>query len=210
MPKNYFSWVSIFMLLLSLIAFSDNLFYDIGQESNSDPKFIVHGLFFLAWFVILVVQSNFIRKGDIRAHRKWGMWGMGIALGVILSTFYVFYAVYEGWEAMPGFVKVNRVFTVSFTVLVALAYWKRTYPALHKRFLFVGTFYVLGPVIDRVGGKLLGESLLNIVFVEGIIWNGLFISLFLYDKQTLKRIHPISWIGFIWFYIFWIYSILAE
>lgn len=210
MPKNYFSWVSIFMLLLSLIGFSDNLFYDLGQESNSDPKFIVHGLFFLAWFVIMVVQSNFIRKGDIRAHRKWGMWGMGIALGVILSTFYVFYAVFEGWEAMPGFVKVNRVFTVSFTVLVALAYWKRTDPALHKRFLFVGTFYVLGPVIDRVGGKFLEESLLNIVFVEGVIWNGLFISLFLYDKQTLKRIHPISWIGFVWFYIFWIYSILAE
>lgn len=138
------------------------------------------------------------------------MWGIGIALGVILSTFYLFYAVFESWEAMPGFVKVNRIFTLSFTVLVGLAYWKRSVPALHKRFIYVGTFYVLGPVIDRVGGKFLEESLLNFVLMEGIIWNGLFLSLFLYDYQTLKKVHKISWIGFIWFYLFWIYSILAE
>lgn len=208
MQKNYFSWVSILLLILSLIAFSDNLIYDVGQESNSDPKFVIHGLFFLAWFVILVIQSNLIRKGDIQAHRKWGMVGMGIALGVILSTFYVFVAVYEGWDAMPFFVKANRIFTVSFTVLVGLAYWKRTRPVLHKRFLFVGTFFVLGPVIDRVGGKFLGENLMSYVIFEFFIWFGLFISLFLYDRKTLNKVHPISWIGFLWFFAIWIFTFL--
>jgi hypothetical protein len=206
MPKNYFSWASIFLLVLSLIAFSDNLFYDIGQESNSDPKFIIHGLFFLAWFVILVIQSNFIRKGDIRAHRKSGMWGMGTALGVILSTFYVFYAVYEGWSAMEGFVKANRIFTLTFTVFVLLAYVTRKTPTAHKRYLFVGTLYILGPVIDRVADKLGGGSDLSFLLFETVIWNGLFISLLIYDWKTLKSLHPISWIGFIWFYLVWLFS----
>src|SRR5690606_8613641 len=94
MKKNYFIVAALILLLLSIIAFSDNLFTDIGQESNKDPKFIIHGLFFLAWFIILVTQSHLIRKGDYKAHRKWGMWGMWIAIGVVLSTFYVFYAVY--------------------------------------------------------------------------------------------------------------------
>jgi hypothetical protein len=44
----YFSIISVLMLSLSIIAFSDNLFTDLGQPSNSDPKFIVHGLFGLA------------------------------------------------------------------------------------------------------------------------------------------------------------------
>lgn len=207
MVKNYFSFVSIFLLILSLIAFSDNLFYDIGQESNSDPKFIIHGIFFLAWFIDLVIQSNFIRKGDVRAHRKWGIWGMGIALGVILSTFYVFYAVYEGWEEMEPFVKANRIFTFTFTILVGLAYWKRKNSVVHKRYLFVGTFYVLGPVIGRVADKLGDGSDLGYLLFEGFIWNGLFISLLVYDWKTLGKFHPITWIGFIWFYVIWLQTL---
>lgn len=207
MVKSFFSWTSIFMLLLSLVAFSDNLFYDIGQESNSDPKFIIHGIFFLAWFIMLVVQSNFIRKGDIRTHRIWGMWVMGIALGVILSTFYVFYAVYEGWDVMPSYVKSNRIFTLSFAILVLLAFLKRKNAAAHKRFLYVGTVYVLGPVIGRVADKLIGGSDLTYVIFEAVIWHVLFISLLVYDWKTLKKPHPITWIGFLWFYLVWGYTL---
>lgn len=206
MPKNYFSWASIVLLLLAVAGFSDNLFYDVRQESNSDPKFVVHGLFFLAWFVMLVVQSNFIRKGDIRAHRKWGLLGMVVALGVILSTFYVFYAVYEGWSAMSGFVKANRIFTLSFAVMVFWAYLKRRNPAFHKRLLLVGTLYVMGPIIDRVGGKLGQENELSYFLIEVIFWNGAFVSLLVYDWKTLRRIHPVTWIGLIWFYVVWVFS----
>ncbi|MBC6365846.1 hypothetical protein [Algoriphagus sp. AK58] len=207
--KSYFSWITVILLVLALIAFSDNLIYDIGQESNSDPKFVIHGLFFLAWFIILVVQTNLIRKGDIRAHRKWGMIGMGIGLGVVVSTFYVFYAVYEGWEAMEGFVRANRIFTLSFTIMLAWAYWKRNKPDLHKRLLMVGTWLTLGPVVDRVAGKLGGESDWYYLLFEVIIWNGLFISLILFDRKTLGKVHPVTWIGFLWFYVVWMYSWLV-
>jgi hypothetical protein len=54
--KNYyFQIVSTFLLVLSFIAFSDNLITDIGQESNSDLKFIIHGLFMfviIGWVII--------------------------------------------------------------------------------------------------------------------------------------------------------------
>jgi len=36
-----------------------------------------------------------------------------------------------------------------------------------------------------------------------------FISLFIYDWLTLKKIHWISWTGCIWFYIVWTISILS-
>ena len=144
MTKSYFSRASIVLLLLSVFAFSDNLVYDIGQPSNSDPKFVIHGLFFLAWYILLVIQTNFIRKGNIRAHRTWGIWGMAIGAGVILSTFYVFYAIYEGWGAMDGGVRANRIFTVTFAGMLVWAYLRRTQPALHNRLIFVCTLYVLG------------------------------------------------------------------
>ena len=209
MKKHYFFLATLVLLILSIIGFSDNLFTDVGQESNSDPKFIIHGLFFLAWFILLVIQSNFIRQRDHRAHMKWGLWGMGIAAGVIVSTFYVFYAVYEGWAAMPGHVRANRIFTVSFAILVYLAYVKRRVPNAHKRFLFMGTLYVMGPVIGRVAEKLGDGSDLGFILFEIIFWNAALISLVAYDWITLRRIHTITWVGSLWFYVVWVYSILV-
>jgi hypothetical protein len=105
MRKYYFQTASLFLLVLSIIAFSDNLITDVGQKSNSDPKFIIHGLIMFAWFIIFAIQANFIRKGNYAAHIKWGIAGMITAIGVFLSTVYVFVAVYKGWESMPFFCK---------------------------------------------------------------------------------------------------------
>ncbi len=132
---------------------------------------------------------------------------MLIALGVILSTFYVFYAEFEGWEVMPNFVKADRVFTVTFAILVYLAYQYRKNAGFHKRYIFVGTFYVLGPIIGRVADKLGATNDTNYLLFESVIWNGLFLSLLTYDWQTIKKLHPISWLGFIWFYVIWLLSI---
>mgnify|MGYP006185258279 FL=1 len=208
MRKNYFFWTSLFLLFLSVFAFSDNLFYDVKQESNSDPKFIIHGLFFLAWFIILVIQTGYIRKGNYKAHRTLGITGMLIGLGVIISTFYVFVAVYKGWTVMPFFVKANRFLTASFAILILLAYLNRKYGIKHKRYIYVGTLYVLGPVLDRVAGKLMINTDAGTIVFNTIIWNVLFISLFVYDWRTLKKIHPISWVGCIWFYVVWVLSLV--
>lgn len=203
--KNpFFTITTLFLLVLSVIAFSDNLFYDVGQESNSDPKFVIHGIFFLVWFVMLVVQSNFIRKGDYKAHMRWGMWGMAVAAGVVLSTFYIFYVEFKGWDVMPGHVKSNRIFTVTFAILVLLAYLKRKRPLLHKRFLWIGTVLVLGPVIGRVAGKLGDGSDMSYILFEAVIWNGLFLSLIAYDWMTLKKVHWVTLGGVVWFYLVWV------
>jgi len=41
----FFPIASFLLLFLTIAGFWDNLFTDVGQPSNSDPKFIVHGLF---------------------------------------------------------------------------------------------------------------------------------------------------------------------
>lgn len=206
MRKYYFQAASIFLLILSLIAFSDNLITDVGQKSNSDPKFIIHGLFMFAWFILLVIQTNFIRKGNYTAHIKWGIVGMVTAIGVFLSTVYVFIAIYKGWDATPFFAKANRIFMLSFAVLVVLAYVNRKNGAKHKRLIYMSTLLILEPILSRVSGNLFIE---NVDAFIAIVWNGLFISLFVYDWLTLNKIHRISWMGVIWFYIVWTFSLLT-
>lgn len=171
------------MLLMSVVAFSDNLITNVGQKSNSDPKFIIHGLFCFAWFIMLVVQSGFIRSKNYKAHIRWGVAGMIMALGVFISSVYIFVVVFKGWDAMRLFVKANRMLMFSFAICIWLAYRYRKKPILHKRFIQVGTFYIIGPpILDRLSGRINFD---NVELFNVIVPNMLFLSLFIYDWTTL-------------------------
>lgn len=204
MKKYYFLTVSTLLLILSFIAFSDNLITDIGQESNSDPKFIIHGLFMFAWFVTFVTQSSFIARGNYQSHIKWGKIGFLISIGVFLSTLYVFISVFKGWDAMEPFVKANRLFWLSFATFILLAYLNRKNKLAHKRLIFWAIILPIEPIIGRVSDFFLID---NWELFYALVWHIFFASFFIYDWLTLKRIHPISWIGFAWFYLAWIISI---
>ncbi|MBX3238472.1 MAG: hypothetical protein KIT80_06765 [Chitinophagaceae bacterium] len=209
MKKNYFFIASLLLLLLSIFGFSDNLIWDLGQESNSDPKFIIHGLFMFAWFIIFVVQTNFIRKGDYKTHMKWGIAGMVTAIGVFLSTVYVFIAIFESWDAMAFYVKANRFFMLSFAVFVVLGYLHRREATKHKRLIYLASLLILEPILSRVSGHIGIENFNYAAAFILLVWNGLFVSLLVYDWMTLKKIHKISWLGFMWFYIVLAISILT-
>lgn len=206
MKKNYFLVASICLLLFSIIGFSDNLFFDINQPSNSDPKFIVHGMFMFAWFIILVVQTNFIRKGNYQAHMRWGMAGLIAALGTVISTIYVFVAVYKGWDAMPFYAKANRFLLPSFAIFVWLGYKNRKNPDLHKRFIFLGNFFLLEPILGRFPLDMVSDTTFYIF--EFCVWNTFFLSFLVYDWICIKRIHRITWMSYVWLYIVYVISIL--
>ncbi|MFZ1305304.1 MAG: hypothetical protein WAR80_05640 [Ferruginibacter sp.] len=211
MKKYFFLVAGIFILIFSVIGFSDNLFTDVGQKSNSDPKFIIHGLFCFAWIVILVIQTNFIRKGNIRAHMKLGIAGMIAAAGVFLTTVYIFVVVYKGWDTMPYYVKSNRIFMLLFGFFVWLGYRNRKKPVLHKRFMYMATLYMLGPILDRAINhfylqKVVSEFVLYDVIVK-VLWFLFFIFLFIYDWKTVRKVHPLSVIGATLFVITWVIAV---
>lgn len=203
MRDYYFSMVGVFLLVLTLIGFSDNLLTDIRQESNFDPKFVIHGLFCLAWMIIFALQTNLIRSYNYRLHQSLGIAAVVIALGVVVSTLYLFSVLWNGWDNLVFYARPNRFFLPSFGILVALGYYYRRTPVMHKRLMFLGTLLMMGPVLDRLPYPI------NPMIAVATMWNVLFASLFLYDWKTLRRIHPITYLGFIWFYFVWAIAIFT-
>lgn len=206
---SYLSLVSVLLLILSVVAFSDNLFTNISQPSNRDPKFIVHGLFGLAWYVLLVVQANLVRAGNVRLHRRLGKATFIVAIGVILSTLYVFVAVWKGWIAMGAEARANRLFLPGFAACLLLAWWRRGQPEWHKRLIFIGTFFMVDPVLARAFEPLIVtwlEPLLGSAYTRPLdealfqlfkwgLWSGLFLSLAALDWKSLRRIHAVTAAG---------------
>lgn len=200
----YFPAISASILLLVLIAFSDNLITDVGQESNKQAVFVIHGLFALAWVVVFAAQANLIRTARYGLHRKLGMVAAAIAVGVTLSTTWLFVEVWRPWDQMPFHVKANRFFLVAYVVAVALAlHWRKT-AHLHKRLILIATLYMLLPVMDRAADHLGIE-----VYTFNIVtWNALWLSLFAYDRVTTRRVQPVTCAGFAVFYLVWLAAVV--
>ncbi len=204
MRKYYFSIISILVLILSLLAFSDNLFTDIGQASNRDPKFVIHGIILLLWMVIFVVQTTFIRTDNVGAHKKLGIAGMIVAVGVVISTFYIFIVTYDGWSKLVFYAKPNRFLMASFAILIFAAYRYRRVPEKHKRLILVAIFYMFEPILSRSLWFIDISPFIKLPFV----WSAFFISLFVYDWITIRKVHFISYMGFIWLCAVWVISFL--
>lgn len=160
-----------------------------------------------AWFIILMVQTSFIRNGDHKAHIRWGTAGLIAATGTVLSTFYVFFAVYKGWDAMAFYVKANRLLMPSFALFVWLGYKHRKKPILHKRYIFLGTFFLLEPILSRFPLDMLSDTAFYIFMFS--VWNIFFLSFFAYDWILIKRIHRITWMSYLWVHIVYVISILS-
>ncbi len=211
MQRRYFSTVSAITLCLTLWGFSDNLLWRVGQPSNADPKFIIHGLSCLSWMLVFLVQSRLVRSGNVRLHRRLGTAAMAAAIAVTVSTIYVFIVVWKGWGARPDYAQANRLLLPSFALFVLLGYLNRSRPHLHRRYLLLATLYMLEPALSRAFDpldpilKLVPEQVIEtawwIFFVT--LWNGLFLSLFAYDRIVTGKIHRVTALGYLWFWVVW-------
>lgn len=211
MRRWYFPVSTVAMLALTLLGFSDNLFTDVGQPSNADPKFIAHGLFCLSWMALLAVQANLVGGGHIRLHRALGVAGLLIAIGVVFSTVWVFVAVWKGWEAMQVVGKANRVLLPSYALFVLLGFLNRRRPDRHKRLMFVASLFMMEPVLSRAFDPF--DPLL-LRFTDSQVdgawwvffvatWNAFFLSLLVYDWKILGRVHAVTATGYAWFGVVW-------
>lgn len=201
MRRYYFPVASLSLVALTVIAFSDNLFTDVGQPSNHSPKFVIHGLLCGAWMILLFVQGSLVSAGNVRLHRRLGMAAMVVAIGVALSTIWVFYMAWKGWAVMTYDVKANRLLLPSFALFAALGFINRRRPERHKRFMYTGTLFMLEPVLGRVYDPAIvpllhGWSVPQVDAFYPIwkftLWTAYFLSLLLYDWRTARRIHPIT------------------
>ena len=201
----YFPLVTSLMVALSVLAFSDNLFTDIGQPSNSDPKMIVHSIFAAAWVIGFAAQSWLIYLGRIAAHRRLGQWIFAVAAGMVVTTVNLFVAKFRGFAAMDAEVLANRLLMLVFIACAILAYRRRSRPDWHKRLLLIGTMALLEPVLARVYDPIFGpflpavmsEQLDTGLFLAFLFsaWLALLGSLWIYDRRVMGKVHPVTLAG---------------
>ena len=104
-------------------------------------------------------------------------------------------------------IKANRILLPSFSLWILLAYLNRGRPVLHKRFVYTGTLFLLEPILSRAFDPIvlpllppMPESQVDLIFYYylAITWSAFFLSLLVYDRLVLRRVHPLSAASFAW------------
>ncbi len=200
MKSNFYFIFSLLLWLIIIVGFSDNWLYDVGQESNSMPKFIIHGLLTFSWFSLLVIQTGLIKKKNINLHMSLGIAGMVIVTGLIISTGFIYVTGFLKRGYLAPISQINIVSLIVFTIFIVLGFsYRKKNSATHKRFMLVGTLLIMMPAIDRFASKFFEELPLFLLpwFITYFILFGL---LFWHDRKTFKKIKKQSWIALVlWF-----------
>lgn len=203
------------LLALALVAFWDNLVSDVSQPSNSNPVMVVHGLFLLAWMILLVIQSLLPRLRRADLHRRIGPYAFATSAGVVASTAWLFVSVWKGWGTLTPEVLANRILLPSFALCIAAAYALRRRAEWHKRLVYCGTLLLSEPVLARTFDPLVvpllpamapGADMPLFYGYMVIVWTGFFAALLVYDRLRGGRFHPVTVGALGWLYAVYLFA----
>ena len=195
LDRRFYSGMAIAGIVTVLIGFGRTYYQRGFTEGNSLAALVhVHGAVFLAWMVLLIVQTRLVATKRIATHKRVGYAGLALAaLMLILGYLTAIAAARRGFNAGAGafadalaFMAVTLGDLLIFAVLVALAVVYRRRAEVHKRLMLLATI-----------GALLPAAISRLPFVTGNVPAivGVTIAFLaagpIFDLWTRRRIHPV-------------------
>ncbi len=165
----------------------------------AEPIFLVHGVAFTAWIVVLVTQPLLVASGRIDLHRALGRFGAVIAAAMVLlgiAGAIVAARRPTGFVGVPvpplQFLTIPLFAMVLFGTFVTLAIVKRRDSQAHKRLMLLATINLLSAGFARwpfefmSGGPPVYFGLSDLFIVALAAW----------DFASRSRLHPVTlWAG---------------
>jgi hypothetical protein len=151
--------MSMLMLLMILIGFWPSYYGPLLRGAAQAPWILhLHGVVYIGWMLLLVVQTGLAASGRIRQHRAVGSvgiaWGTVVfGLGIIVSfaaPVMTFNAGTRTLDEAAGFMLIPLGDMVLFGGLFFSAVAYRSQPELHKRLMILATIAIAFAAIFRM------------------------------------------------------------
>ncbi len=200
--RVFFGGIAWVLSVTVLAGFSRTYYFNdfVADPFPLSPLMHLHGAVYSAWMLLLVLQTMLIARGRVGLHRRLGVAGCVIAASmVVLGIAVAVTRTADGVTADRGvpplvFLAVPLVGMLVFTALFTAAVLERRNAAAHKRLVILATLEMVTaavarlPVVETWGP--LGFFGVIDVFV---------IALVAYDLATLRRVHPATLWGGLFF-----------
>ena len=169
-------------------GFAPTYFLRRLSDRPSLPSLVhLHGALFVAWILLLLVQTRLVAMKRTDLHRTLGVAGGALAVLMFIDGYDVAISAARRTAQIPGqlqFLIVPVGALIVFPVLVGAAFALRRRVDFHKRLMVIATIELMNAAVDRLPG--VSEAGLR-PFYPG---TDLFLlALVVYDCVTLRRIH---------------------
>jgi FtsH-binding integral membrane protein len=168
-------------------------------ENPPAPEIVhLHAVVFVGWMVFLTIQLLSIRSGHIARHRRWGAFGAGlVVLMLVLGPATAIAVDRQEWffhHKQPNFLAVQLGDLFAFGTLVAFGLAFRKRPSTHKRLMLMATIALSAAGWARLEGALDHNHWpKSWVYDFPQLYYGsviLLAAVAAYDLATRRRLHP--------------------
>lgn len=200
--RRFFSGMAIALALTVFAGFARTYYLNgtFGAPFAFNTLLRWHGFAFTGWMLLLVTQTSLVAAHRTDLHRRLGIFGAGLAvILIVLGPLVAITRTAHGLMADRGvppllFLAVPLIGMVAFAVLIAAALYYRRNSPFHKRLMLIATFELVTAAVSRLP---VISSLGPIGFFG--VTDLFLIALAAYDVVTLKRVHPATLWGGLFF-----------
>jgi hypothetical protein len=189
--NRFFVGMSLLLLATVLVGFAKSYFLAGLVRAPLPNKLIhVHAAFFSCWILLLIAQASFISANRFDLHRRFGLFGFGLAcgmtvVGVMAATDSLTRIKMVGPYDMRTFYAVPLFDVIVFAVLIFFAYRWRHDPATHKRLILIASI----TIVDAATGRDPLTRITHLPYLNNVFTQLYTLLLAGFDLWYLKRIH---------------------
>ena len=197
--KRFFSGMAIVLLVVVIAGFGPSFYFRGSDAPELMLSVILHGAIMTVWYVLAVVQALLAKKGggpaQLLLHRRLGMFGGLVALGVLVTGVMVAISLYRKDAAdivvpPPAILLANLTNVIGFAVCVVLGVKNRRVRDAHARYMSWASVVMIGPASFRLV-RSLGLSPMFSVPAQLLFCA----ALVMHDRREFGRVHRASWLG---------------
>lgn len=165
----------------------------VGISSFNAPWWVhVHGISFMAWVMLYLVQNLLVVRGDFAHHRRLGA-AMGLlALWLALVGTSLLYLSLQAHRAPPPVFSAGMLIAMDmgdllgFIALVGAGLMLRQQPDWHRRLMLGATVTLIAPALGRLTVLTFGFSWSLIVLAQITF----IVAAMVFDRANRGGVHP--------------------
>ncbi len=198
-PSFYF-WIAFVMAAYVFGGFSLAALqrYLTNDPTTMPPVVHLHGVTFISWMTLLVVQASLINVKKVALHRSLGTFGIALGTAVLFTgALIALLGMSNGSPDAPFYydlMYLSVAALLGFGFLFTLAIRQARNPENHRRLILFATIPLLPPGINRTYQVLFQLDYLPVVATY-LTMAAIAAAILVHDRRTIGKLSAASMIG---------------